>query len=36
MIEKYFYDNIPRENINVLKILGLEGRLNYNGYFFSK
>lgn len=36
MIEKYFYDHIPKENVNILKILGLEGRLNYNGYFFSK
>lgn len=36
MVEKYFYNSIPNENINILKILGLEGKLNYNGYFFSK
>jgi uncharacterized protein (DUF1919 family) len=36
MIEKYFYDHIPKQHVNILKILGLEGRLNYNGYFFSK
>ena len=36
MIERYFYNHIPKENVNVLKILGLEGRLNYNGHFFSK
>ena len=36
MIEKYFYDNIRKEDVNVIKTLGLEGRLNYNGYFFSK
>jgi hypothetical protein len=36
MIEKYFYDHIPKDSVNILKRLGLEGRLNYNGYFFSK
>lgn len=36
MIEKYFYEHIPKESVNILKELGLEGRLNYNGNFFSK
>lgn len=36
MIEKYFYDHIEKNNVNVLQTLGLEGRLNYNGHFFSK
>jgi GTP cyclohydrolase I len=27
---------VPKDKVNVLKILGLEGRLNYNGTFFSK
>ena len=36
MIEKYFYDHVLKNEVNTLKILGLEGRLNYNGNFFSK
>jgi len=36
MIERYFYEHIPKEEVNIVKILGLEGRLNYNGTFFSK
>jgi uncharacterized protein (DUF1919 family) len=36
MIERYFYSFLPKEKVNVVKTLGLEGRLNYNGQFFSK
>ena len=36
MIEKYFYDHISKDEVNTVKVLGLEGRLNYNGNFFSK
>ena len=36
MIEQYFYNHIPKEEVHTLKVLGLEGRLNYNGHFFSK
>lgn len=36
MIEKYFYEHVTKESVNTLKELGLEGRLNYNGNFFSK
>ena len=36
MIEKYFYDHVPKYEVNTLSVLGLEGRLNYNGCFFYK
>jgi hypothetical protein len=36
MIEQYFYDFVPKSDVNTLDTLGLEGNLNYNGYFFSK
>jgi hypothetical protein len=36
MIEKFFFDNINKDKVRKHNILGLSGRLNYNGHFFEK